>query len=107
MPLRGQIALGTLLSSGVVALVLASVGGYVTLSNDVLRRPTAVEVEHIVDLKTADKLAEINHRLAHIEESLERLGVLAAQRAPHAALDPENWPKPPAPPAVADERPSR
>lgn len=94
MSFRGQIAVGTLLSSGAVALVLAGLGGYVSLTNSILERTTPAAVEHIIDLKTADKLAETNRRLAHLEEQLERVLQAQAQRMAHARSDPEDWPKP-------------
>ncbi len=60
-------------SGGVAAIFLAGLGAYVSLDERVSKAPTNQEVRQLIDDKTADKLAEITRRLAHIEQQEEDL----------------------------------
>jgi hypothetical protein len=70
------------LSSAGVALILAIIGGYLSLDRRVSDATTTAQVEHIIDLKTGDKLDEIIRRLQHIDTQIERL----QNTVPHATM---------------------
>ena len=61
------------LSSAGAALILAIIGGYLSLDRRVSAAPTTEQVEHIVDLRTANRLDEILRRLGQIDAKLEQL----------------------------------
>jgi hypothetical protein len=52
------------LSSGLAALIIAGITGYISLSD----RQTQAQVEHLIELKTDDKYNEIIRRLTAIED---------------------------------------
>lgn len=61
-------------ASGALAAILLSIaGGYLSLNQRVAAATTAEQVEHIIDLKTANRLDEILRRLGQIDAKLEQL----------------------------------
>lgn len=63
--------------SGVVVLVLALIAGYLAMDRKVTALSeaamTPAGVEHIVELKTTDKLEAIQRSLSRIENNIQRL----------------------------------
>jgi len=65
------------LAGAIVTLFLAIVGAYLAVDRHVVALAatslTTTQVEHIIDLKTVDKLDEIIRRLQHIDTQIDRL----------------------------------
>lgn len=66
-------------SSALAALLIALVTAYVAFDRKLTdvadASVTTLEVEHLIDLKTNDRLAEIQRSLERIERNIERLQV--------------------------------
>lgn len=62
-------------ASAGATLIIAGLTGYLSLSAKVDERQTQAQVEHLVDLKTQDKYAEIIRRLENIEKHLDQTPV--------------------------------
>lgn len=60
-----------LTSSGVAALLIAGLGAYVKLDEQIAERPTPAEVRLTVQDLTVDKLTALDRRLEHIEHQLD------------------------------------
>jgi hypothetical protein len=65
------------ISGAIVTALLAGVANYVVLVTKIQERSTPEQVEHLIDLKTDDKYAEIIRRL----EVIEKASVEAARLA--------------------------
>jgi hypothetical protein len=67
------------ISSALVALFLAIIGAYLALDRKVVALASAAlttpQVEHLIDLKTADKLDEIIRRLQTLDVRMDRLQI--------------------------------
>lgn len=64
-------------SGAFIALLIALIGAYLALDRKVTvlaeAAMTPIDVEHIIDLKTTDKLTAIQASLARIESNIQRL----------------------------------
>ena len=76
-------------ASALVTMLLAIVGAYLSIDRHVTAMAATaispVQVEHLIDLKTADKLDAILARQQHIEQQIDQLEDTVIRLAPPRA----------------------